>query len=83
MGIGRFISVPTFFISFFIGVMIVNLIKIPQRDIYVYPTLDVANKLLYRDQAKQCFEFTHNEIPCPADKNKIKEIPIQNPRPCL
>jgi hypothetical protein len=83
MGIGRFISIPTFLISFAIGIIIVNLTTIPKRNIYVYPTIDNAKKLLYKDQAEQCFEFSHNEIPCPADKSKIKEIPIQNPKPCL
>jgi hypothetical protein len=45
--------------------------------IYVYPTPDNQNKILYKDKTDNCFKFNAEEVDCPDDKTKIKNIPIQ------
>jgi hypothetical protein len=79
MGVGRFISIPAFIISFAIGVFVVYLSEAKQRVIHVYPTPENEKRILYKDKADQCFEFRHQVMNCPSDKTQIKEIPIQSP----
>ena len=39
--------------------------------IYVYPTPDNQNKILYKDKTDNCFKFNAEEVECPDDKTKI------------
>ena len=47
------------------------------RIIKVYPSPENAQILQYKDKADHCFSIEEKEVACPADKSKIKKIPIQ------
>ena len=56
----------------------VNFLGIDKKKIYVYPSPENNHKILYRDNAKNCFQFYQQEVPCPSDKSKISSFPIQS-----
>jgi hypothetical protein len=48
------------------------------RKIYVYPSPENIDILLYRDKAGQCFKFDQKEVACPTNENEITKIPVQS-----
>jgi len=75
--LGKYINFPVFLVSLAIGILFVYLFQPELNVIYVYPTPDNQNKILYKDKTDNCFKFNANEVECPDDKNIIKNIPIQ------
>lgn len=75
--LGKYINFPVFLISLAIGILFVYLFQPELNVIYVYPTPDNQNKILYKDKTDNCFKFNAQEVDCPHDKQKIKNIPIQ------
>jgi hypothetical protein len=73
----KYISVPLFIASFFIGMVYIHLSNPPTRSITIFPTIDNVGKFQYKDQADNCFTFIPNEKKCPFMSNSIKKIPIQ------
>ena len=47
------------------------------RTIYIYPTPENVELMLYKDKANQCFAFEQNEVSCPRNPMNIEKIPIQ------
>jgi hypothetical protein len=70
-------SLPVFLIALAIGLLFVYLHDPQENIIYVYPTPDNIENVEYKDAANNCFAFSANEVECPSDKSKIKNIPIQ------
>ena len=75
--LGKYINFPVFLVSLAIGILFVYLFQPELNVIYVYPTPDNQNKILYKDKTDNCFKFNAIEVECPDDKSKIKNIPIQ------
>lgn len=75
--ISKYISVPIFIISFAIGMLIVYLNASDNRIVYVYPTPENHDLMLYKDKADQCFSFEHKEVACPKNPANIAKIPVQ------
>lgn len=75
--LGKYINFPVFLVSLAIGILFVYLFQPELNVIYVYPTPDNQNKILYKDKTDNCFKFNAEEVECPDDTNKIKNIPIQ------
>jgi hypothetical protein len=75
--LGKYINFPVFLVYFAIGILFVYLFQPELNVIYVYPTPDNQNKILYKDKTDNCFRFNAQELECPDDKTKIKNIPIQ------
>jgi hypothetical protein len=75
--LGKYINFPVFLVSLAIGILFVYLFQPELNVIYVYPTPDNQNKILYKDKTENCFKFNAEEVECPDDKTKIKNIPIQ------
>lgn len=76
--IGKYIDLRIFIVSLAIGVLFVYLWRPKEKVIYVYPTPDNVDKIIYKDKVNNCFKFEAQEVRCPSDTNKIKEIPLQN-----
>tara|TARA_Y100000389_G_C17466566_1_gene526200 strand:+ start:3394 stop:3639 length:246 start_codon:yes stop_codon:yes gene_type:complete len=74
---GKYIDLRLFLISLAFGVLLVYLYQPTPTIIYVYPTPDNVNKLLFKDKADNCFKFRANEVKCPEDMSQITTIPIQ------
>jgi len=71
------ISIPVFLISLSIGIFFVYIFGSDRKIIYVYPTPENVNKILYKDKADNCFKLESKEVKCPTDSAKITNIPIQ------
>ncbi len=64
-----------FFISFCIGLFFVYIFA-PEPDIiYKYPTPENAHKLVFTDDADNCYKYNYKEVKC---NDKAKHLPIQH-----
>jgi hypothetical protein len=72
-----YISIPIFLVSFAIGVLFVYMFGPEIKTIYVYPTPENVDKILYKDNADNCFQFEEENIECPSDLSKISDVPMQ------
>ena len=73
----KYIDIRIFLVSLALGLLFVYLSQPTPTIIYVYPTPDNAGKVTYKDQANNCFQFEATEIKCPANRSKVKKIPVQ------
>ncbi len=72
-----YISFPIFFISFAVGLLFIYLIGPEIKTIYIYPSPENVDKILFKDKADNCFYFEPESVQCPKDQNLISKIPIQ------
>jgi hypothetical protein len=75
--ISRYISIPVFLISFAIGLFFIYILGPEMKDIFIYPSPETVNKVLFKDKADNCFYFEEEEVKCPSDKTHIFSLPIQ------
>lgn len=68
---------PIFLVSFAIGILFVYLMEPEKKTIYVYPSPENIDKVLFKDKADNCFYFQEEIVECPKDDNLISKIPIQ------
>jgi hypothetical protein len=73
----HYISLPVFLISFAIGLFFIYILGPEMKTIYIYPSPENVNKILFKDKAENCFYFEEDAVECPNDKTKIFGIPIQ------
>jgi hypothetical protein len=73
----KYISFPAFLISLAIGLLFVYITNDEPKIIYIYPTPDNSDKVLFKDKADNCYKFKANEISCPLLKLNVHKIPIQ------
>ena len=70
-------SLPVFLISFAIGIFFVYILGPEIKHIYIYPSPENVDKLLFKDKADNCFYFEEKTVTCPKDESLISSIPIQ------
>lgn len=75
--LNKYIDFRIFFISLAIGVFFVYLYQPTPTIIYVYPTPDNINKIQYKDEIDNCYEFKLKHVSCPKNKQDIHTIPPQ------
>ena len=73
----KYLSFKIFMLSLAVGLLFVYLSSPDPTIIYVYPTPDNVGHVEYKDKADNCFQFEAVQTSCPADKSKIKTIPVQ------
>lgn len=73
----NYISLPVFLISFAIGILFIYLMGPEMKTIYIYPSPENVDKVLFKDKAENCFYFEEENVECPKDENLISKIPIQ------
>lgn len=73
----NYISIPTFLISFAIGLFFVYILGPETKTIYIYPSPENVDKVLFKDKADNCFYFEQEIVECPKNENIISKIPIQ------
>lgn len=74
----NYISLPVFLISFAIGLFFIYVLGPEMKTIYIYPSPDNVDRVLFKDKADNCFSLQSEELECPKDKSLIHEIPIQD-----
>ena len=74
----NYISLPIFMISLAIGLFFVYVLGPEMKVVYVYPTPDNVDKILFQDDADNCFSYQPVETQCPADLSKIASVPVQS-----
>ena len=74
----NYISLPIFFVSLAIGLFFVYILGPSKKTIYIYPSPENIDKILFKDKADNCSSFEQVEVDCPSDLSKISTIPIQN-----
>lgn len=73
----NYISLPIFLVSFAIGLLFMYLMGPDMKTIYIYPSPENVEKVLFKDKADNCFYFEEEIVECPKDENLISKIPIQ------
>lgn len=73
----EYISFPVFLISFAIGIFFVYIYGVDKKPIYIYPTPENVDKIIFKDKADNCFTFEAMEVECPKDESLLGIIPIQ------
>jgi hypothetical protein len=74
----NYISIPIFLISFSIGLFFIYILGPEIKTIYIYPTPENVDKILFKDKADNCFYFEETSVKCPNDESLISKIPIQS-----
>ena len=74
----NYISLPVFFISFAIGLFFVYIFGPENKTIFIYPSPENVDKILFKDKANNCFYFEEEIVECPKDESQISTIPIQS-----
>ena len=73
----NYISLPVFLVSFAIGIFFIYILGPEMKTIYIYPSPENVNNVLFKDKADNCFYFNQEEVKCPKDESLISAIPIQ------
>jgi len=71
------ISLPVFLLSFAVGIFFVYILGPEMKTIYIYPSPENVEKILFKDKADNCFYFNPKEVKCPTNDSLISKIPIQ------
>ena len=78
MNLLKYIHIPAFLISLALGMFAVYIFLPDMRKIYVYPSPENIDILLYRDKTGHCFKFEQKEVSCPTNEGEISKIPVQS-----
>jgi len=73
----NYISIPVFLVSFAIGLFFVYILGPEIKTIFIYPSPENVDKILFKDKADNCFSFKEEIVQCPKDESLISKIPIQ------
>jgi len=47
------------------------------KHVYIYPTPENIDKIIYKDKANNCFMYQPTEVECPNNINLVSTIPTQ------
>ena len=73
----KYISIPVFLISFALGLFFVYIYGSDLTPVYIYPSPQSVENVIFQDKSENCFAYKGTEVPCPKDESKIKVVPMQ------
>ena len=73
----NYISIPIFLISFAVGLFFIYILGPEMKTVYIYPSPENVDKVLFKDKAENCFYFEEETIECPKNESLISKIPMQ------
>ena len=71
------ISIPIFLVSFAVGMFFIYALGPEIKTIYIYPSPENVDKVLFKDKANNCFYFEEETVECPKDDTFLSKIKIQ------
>jgi hypothetical protein len=74
----EYISFPIFIISFAIGIFFVYIYGPEMKKIYIYPSPENIDKVIFKDKADNCFTFEAQQVDCPKNQFLISKLPFQS-----
>ena len=74
----NYISIPIFLISFAVGIFFIYILGPEMKTIYIYPSPENVDKVLFKDKADNCFVFKDESVDCPSNISEIFSIPMQS-----
>lgn len=75
LGLTKYINLPVFFLSFFVGMIGVWYSDPFKRKVYIYPSPDNVDILQYKDKTGACFVYEEKQVKCP--NNRTTKIRAQ------
>jgi len=72
-----YINFKFFLISLSIGLFFVYIIDVPKKVIYLSPTIDNVEKVIYKDNSDNCYKYKPLEVKCPSNPDKIEKVKLQ------
>ena len=75
--LSNYISIPLFLISFAIGLFFIYILGPEKKTVHIYPSPENVDKVLFKDEAGNCFRFHGTNVECPTDESLISQLPIQ------
>lgn len=72
-----YISIPLFFLSFCVGLFFIYVLGPETRTVYIYPSPETVDKVMFKDKADNCFNFEEKVVDCPKNEEAISLIPMQ------
>jgi hypothetical protein len=73
----KFVSMPIFLVSLSIGLFLTYITNPPTRTIFVFPTPDNVDELVFKDNSENCFTFKADEVDCPENSDEIENYAVQ------
>tara|TARA_B100000795_G_scaffold268596_3_gene255895 strand:- start:17244 stop:17468 length:225 start_codon:yes stop_codon:yes gene_type:complete len=73
----KFVSMPIFLVSLSIGLFLTYITNPPTRTIFVFPTPDNVDDLIFKDNSDNCFTFKADEVDCPENSDEIENYAVQ------
>ena len=74
--LNNFFNPIIFLLSLFIGIFFVYIITPPPKVIVKHPTPENSGRVIYKDEAHNCFKIISNEVSCPKNTKDIKTMPV-------
>jgi hypothetical protein len=75
ISVTKYINISIFLLTFLLGLIYIYCFDY-KRKVEVYPTPHNIDKIEYKDEAENCFNYRIKDVECPSDKNKIKLLPL-------
>jgi hypothetical protein len=73
----KYINVPVFLLTLFIGLFCVYIIGPEIKTVYIYPSPEFIDSIILQDKSKNCFSYVSTETKCPANEKELSVIPVQ------